>query len=79
MKCAAVERERIEKGLPRDWREIEKKAAGWRSDGIAEIEKAAAEFSRNWPDPDREKWRRLSLAGGFRVLEERIAREWPWR
>jgi hypothetical protein len=39
----------------------------------------AAEFSRRWPEPEREQWRRLSLAGGFRALEERIGREWPWR
>jgi hypothetical protein len=77
--CSAAENQRIEKNAPRTWPEIEKKAATWRVDGIAEIEKLAAEFSHRWPEPEREEWRRLSLAGGFRALGERIAREWPWR
>jgi len=77
--CSAAEKQRLQKAAPRTWPEVEKKAATWRADGIAEIEEVAAEFSRRWPEPEREQWRRLSLAGGFRALEERIGREWPWR
>jgi len=77
--CSAAEKQRIQKTAPRTWPEVEKKAAIWRADGIAEIEEVAVEFSRRWPEPEREQWRRLSLAGGFRALRERIGREWPWR
>jgi hypothetical protein len=77
--CSASEKRRIEKEAPRTWPEVEKKAATWRTDGITEIESAAAEFSRHWPEAEREKWRRLSLAGGFRALDERIGSHWPWR
>jgi hypothetical protein len=58
-----------------------------------QIATSRAAFDENWngcsaaekqriekaPEPEREQWRRLSLAGCFRALEERIAREWPWR
>ena len=59
--------------------EIEKKAETWRTEQIARIEAVATRFSRRWPEADREQWRRLSLAGGFRALPEQIGRDWPWQ
>jgi hypothetical protein len=55
------------------------KAEAWRMEGIAELETFAVEFSDRWPEAEREQWRRLSLAGGFRALDERIRHEWPWQ
>lgn len=75
---AAHEKLRIEKEAPGTWPKIEKKADTWRTEGIAGIEKAALEFSRRWPKAEREQWRRLSLAGGYRALSNRIGSEWPW-
>lgn len=75
---AAHEKQRVEKEAPGTWPEIERKAETWRAEGIAKIEKFALEFSRRWPEAEREQWRRLSLAGGYRALSIRIGNEWPW-
>jgi hypothetical protein len=75
---AAHMKAHTEKDSPGAWPEIEKKAEAWRAERIAGIEKFAADFSRRWPEAEREQWRRLALAGGFAALSERMSREWPW-